>query len=162
MIFVTVGTQKFQLNRLLKILDDERQDEKIFAQIGFSTYKPKNFKYKNFLTQKEFSEYIKKASIVITHAGVGSILTAMEYGKPILVFPRLKKYGEHVDDHQLQIAEKFMEKKYLMMYSEEKKLIDQINEAKNMKRNQYISSNDKYIKFLNQYISESENDKKRF
>ena len=145
MIFVTVGTQKFQLNRLLKILDDERQDEKIFAQIGFSTYKPKNFKYKNFLTQKEFA-----------------ILTAMEYGKPILVFPRLKKYGEHVDDHQLQIAETFMEKKYLMMYSEEKKLIDQINEAKNMKRNQYISSNDKYIKFLNQYISESENDKKRF
>ena len=118
MIFVTVGTQKFQLNRLLKILDDERQDEKIFAQIGFSTYKPKNFKYKNFLTQKEFSEYIKKASIVITHAGVGSILTAMEYGKPILVFPRLKKYGEHVDDHQLQIAETFMEKKYLIMYSE--------------------------------------------
>lgn len=152
MIFVTVGTQKFQLNRLLELLDDEEIDEEIFAQIGFSTYRPNNFESRKFLSSKEFESYIQKSSLVITHAGVGSILTAMKYDKPILVFPRLKKYGEHVDDHQLQIAETFTEKKYVKMYTEKKSLIKQINDSKSMKRSFYKSSNKKYIKFFTKYI----------
>lgn len=159
MIFVTVGTQKFQLNRLLEILDCEEIEEEIFAQIGCSTYKPKHFKSQKFLTQKDFLKYMENASIVITHAGVGSILTAMDFDKPILVFPRLKKYGEHVDDHQLQIAQTFMEKKYIMMYSEDKSLIEQIEAVKNMNRNYYKSSNKRYIKFLDRYMKKLKNNK---
>lgn len=159
MIFVTVGTQKFQLNRLLEILDCEEIEEEIFAQIGCSTYKPKHFKSQKFLTQKDFLKYMENASIVITHAGVGSILTAMDFDKPILVFPRLKKYGEHVDDHQLQIAQTFMEKKYIMIYSEDKPLIEQIEAVKNMKRNYYKSSNKRYIKFLDKYMEKLKNNK---
>lgn len=152
MIFVTVGTQKFQLNRLLELLDREKIEEEIYAQIGYSTYKPKNYKYKKFLNQEEFEKCIKEASLVLTHAGVGSILTAMNYDKPILVFPRLKKYGEHVDDHQLQIAETFMEKNYIKMYSEKESLIEQIKDSKNMKRNFYRSSRKRYLQFLGKYI----------
>lgn len=111
MIFVTLGSQKFQFNRLLKTVDDliEKgilQDE-VFAQVGYSDYQPKHFQYKQFLDRKAFSEYEATADIVITHGGTGAIIGAVKKGKKVIAVPRLTKYGEHVDNHQLQLIVQF-------------------------------------------------------
>ena len=111
MIFVILGTQKFQLTRLLKLLDEYVQKgliiDEIFAQIGNTKYVPKYFESKSFLEKEEFENCINKASLIITHSGVGSIVTSIGANKPVIVFPRLKKYKEHVDNHQLDIANAF-------------------------------------------------------
>lgn len=107
MIFVTLGSQKFQFNRLLKAVDELQTDEEIFAQIGYSDYKPQNYNYKDFLDREEFAAWEEKADIVITHGGTGAIIGAVKKGKKVIAVPRLAKYGEHVDDHQIQLIEQF-------------------------------------------------------
>ena len=118
MIFVVLGTQKFQLNRLLKLLDEYvklgKIKEEVIDQRGNSDFIPKNFESFEFLDKDTLDSYIKKANNVVTHSGVGSIITALKSKKPVIVFPRLKKYGEHVDDHQLDIATAFAKKNYVM------------------------------------------------
>ena len=105
-IFITLGSQKFQFNRLLKAIDELCEKgtvdaEDVFAQIGYSDYLPKNFSYKKFLDRDEFSKEMGKADIVITHGGTGAIIGAVKKGKKVIAVPRRAKYGEHVDDHQL-------------------------------------------------------------
>lgn len=111
MIFVTLGSQKFQFNRLLKKLDNlvknSKIKEEIFAQIGYSDYKPQNYKYKDFVDRDHFKDIMSKSDIVITHGGTGAIITAVKQEKKVIAMPRLAKYGEHVDDHQIQIVKEF-------------------------------------------------------
>ena len=107
MIFVTLGSQKFQFNRLLQMVDNLNTDEEIFAQTGYSDYKPKNYKFKDFLSRDEYKEFIAKSDIVITHAGTGAVIGAVKQGKKVIAVPRLSKYGEHVDDHQVELVKQF-------------------------------------------------------
>ena len=111
MIFITLGSQKFQFNRLLKAIDELVEQgkikEEVFAQIGYSDYQPINYKYKQFLDRDEFAAMEGKADIVITHGGTGAIIGAVKKGKKVIAVPRLAKYGEHVDDHQLQLLKEF-------------------------------------------------------
>lgn len=128
MIFVSLGTQKFQLNRLLSEIDELIEDgvinEPVFAQIGNSTYLPRNFEYKNFLSQHDFHIKINECDVLITHGGVGSIQNGLKLNKKVIVYPRLSKYGEHVDDHQTEIAEKYDQYGYCLSVSETKSLRD--------------------------------------
>lgn len=111
MIFVTLGSQMFQFNRLLEKLDELVEKdiitEEIFAQIGASDYIPKHFKYTKFLDREQFSHKMDLCSTVITHGGTGVIITAVKKGKKVIALPRLARYGEHVDDHQLQLLHQF-------------------------------------------------------
>lgn len=111
MIFITLGSQKFQFNRLLKSMDKLMETIEIkdfvFAQIGYSDYIPQHYEYRKFLDRNEFSQKMEKAEIVITHGGTGAIIGAVKQGKKVIAVPRLAKYGEHVDDHQIQLVEQF-------------------------------------------------------
>lgn len=111
MIFVTLGSQKFQFNRLLKKLDELVENkvitEEMFAQTGASDYIPRHYQCKAFLTREEFADMMEKSGIVITHGGTGAIIGAVKRGKKVIAVPRLAKYGEHVDDHQLQLINEF-------------------------------------------------------
>ena len=113
MIFITLGSQKFQFNRLLieidRLVEEGKITEELFAQIGYSDYEPKNYEYKKFLDRDEFSYIMDKCDKVITHGGTGAIIGAVKKGKKVIAIPRLAKYGEHVDDHQLQIVKQFNE-----------------------------------------------------
>ena len=88
MIFVTLGTQKFQLNRLLKEVDklceNGKITEELFAQIGYSNYCPQNYLYTDFFDRAVFEKKVKESSLVITHGGVGSIITAINNKKPVI------------------------------------------------------------------------------
>lgn len=111
MIFITLGSQKFQFNRLLKAVDELVEKgiikEQVFAQSGYSDYKPQYYRFKQFLDRDEFIEMEDNANIVITHGGTGVIVGAVKKRKKVIAIPRLAMYGEHVDDHQLQIVEQF-------------------------------------------------------
>lgn len=108
MIFVTVGTHTKPFDRLLKEVDrlvkEKKIKEKVIMQIGNSTYKPKYTKYFKFTTSDEIDKLNKKANVVITHGGAGSLLKALGYEKKIVAVPRLKKFDEHVNDHQIEIV----------------------------------------------------------
>jgi len=105
-IFVTVGTDQ-PFDRMVKAIDEwasNNSSQDIFAQIGETTYKPKNFVSSSFLTPLEFKEKTQRASLIIGHAGMGTILTALEYRKPILIMPKLASLGEHRNEHQSATA----------------------------------------------------------
>lgn len=158
MIFIILGTQKFQLNRLLKEVDalcaKGQIDEKVFAQIGHSDYMPQYYEYVDFLDRDLFEQKIKQSSLVITHSGVGSIITSIQSGKPVIVYPRLCKYKEHVDNHQLEIAEAFAKKNYVLCCNEEDDLGNLIIKSRNMKFEKYVSSTENIIKIVADYIKE--------
>lgn len=105
MIFVTVGTHEQGMERLLieldRLIGEKEIKDEIVAQIGYSLYKPKNYKYKEMISYDEMDEMVKKASIVITHGGPGSIFHAIQRGKVPIVVPRNPDFNEHVDDHQI-------------------------------------------------------------
>lgn len=126
LIFVCVGSRNYQFNRLFIEIDRLCEEgvikEEIFAQIGTSTYKPKNFQYKDFLSPEDFEEKIKKADIVISHGASGSIMKALNLGKKVIAVTRLKKYGEHINDHQIQNNEAFASNKYVLAVYEMKDL----------------------------------------
>ena len=108
MIFVCLGTQIFQFDRLTKKLDELVADgivtDEIFAQIGSGEYLPQHYPYKKFVDKEEFARWQDKADLVIAHGGTGALIGASKKGKNIIAVPRLAQYGEHVDDHQLQIV----------------------------------------------------------
>lgn len=118
MIFLTVGTQ-FPFERLVKTVDEIVGqgiiNEEIFGQIGESAYIPQNFQSAAFLEKNILDNHLKNASGIISHAGTGTIRTALEYNKPLLVMPRLPRYHEVVDDHQVEIAKKFEEQKHILV-----------------------------------------------
>ena len=105
MILVTIGLM-YGFDRLVKEMDEiaGRADEEVIMQIGETAYEPKNAKCFRFASKEEMDGLYDDARVVVCHAGVGSILTALEHGKPVIAVPRREKYGEHIDDHQLDIA----------------------------------------------------------
>ena len=152
MIFVTLGSQKFQFNRLLKAVDELDTDEEIFAQIGYSDYRPQNYKYKEFLDREEFAAWEQKADIVITHGGTGAIIGAVKKGKKVIAVPRLAKYGEHVDDHQIQLIEQFRNLNliYACVNGDLQKALEVV---KKTTYNEYKSNTDQIIKSIDAFIN---------
>lgn len=127
MIFVTVGMHPIGFERLVKKMDEiaaELEDE-VIMQIGGTKYVPRNAKHFDFTTEQEMSVMYEKAVVVVTHAGAGVLLNVLEQGTPIVVVPRLKKYGEHIDDHQSELAAALeADAKVIEVYD-----IDQLKEA---------------------------------
>ena len=118
LIFVTVGSRNYPFDRLFvkldELFDNGILEGELFAQIGTATYRPRNYKYKNFISQDEFLEAINKADIVVSHGASGSIMKALNAGKKVIAVTRLAKYGEHIDDHQIQNNEAFGKNKYVI------------------------------------------------
>lgn len=116
MIFVTVGNHYQGFERLLKKMDEiaGSMDEKVIMQIGHTNYKPINAEYFDFNTYPEIQELNRKARVVVCHGGEGAIITALEQGASVISVPRLKRYGEHSNDHQLDIVNAMAEEGKIM------------------------------------------------
>lgn len=152
MIFVTLGTQDKHFLRLLEAVENLDINEKIIAQIGSTDFTSKKMEIHKFLTQDEFDKYMKQADIVITHAGVGTIIYGLSINKTMIVAPRLKKYKEHVNDHQLQILDTFSKDGYIIPLTDFSNLKDTIEEAKNFKPKEFKSNNSNFVKLLDNEI----------
>ena len=106
MIFVTVGTD-LPFDRLVLAVDawaGERGRSDVFAQVGRSTCRPQHIRCQPFLEPEEFRACFTQASVIVAHAGMGTILSALQWGKPLLVMPRRASLGEHRNEHQLATA----------------------------------------------------------
>lgn len=106
MILVTVGTQ-LAFDRLVEAVDlwlERNPSEKAFAQIGPAEYRPQHLESQGFVRPDQADLLFSKADLIVSHAGMGSILTALKYKKPILIMPRRAALGEHRNDHQLATA----------------------------------------------------------
>ena len=104
MIFVSLGTQDKPFVRLLDYLEHSNIKDKIIVQAGFTDYESKKFEIHKYLDKDDFDKYIDEADLVICHGGVGTIVSCLNKNKKVLAVPRLSKYKEHQNDHQLQIV----------------------------------------------------------
>lgn len=156
MIFVTVGSQKFQFDRLLKEIDSAIEEkiitEPVFAQIGSSTYIPKHYEYSPFLDNDDFIEKISKSNMIISHGGTGSIINSLNMKKKVIAVARLSKFGEHVDDHQLQIVDKLSINNYIIGVKDVSDLKNAIMKAKNFPFNTYNNQEKSLIKDIDTYL----------
>jgi beta-1,4-N-acetylglucosaminyltransferase len=107
MILVAVGASQFPFDRLVRAVDGLPSGEPVVLQHGVSTVRPAAARSVDFVPLQELAALVREARSVVTHAGVGSILLALSNGKRPIVVPRLKRYGETVDDHQLESARRF-------------------------------------------------------
>lgn len=156
MIFVTLGSQKFQFNRLLKKIDELISNGTItgdvIAQIGYSDYRPIHYKYKEFFNRDEFASTIDKCDIVITHGGTGAIIGAVKKGKKVIAVPRLIEYCEHVDNHQFQIIEQFTEMNLIYGCKDCEELTLALDTVDKITFEQYQSNKNAIIGSLETYI----------
>ena len=159
MILVTVGSNEHQFNRLIKEIDELKErkilKEEIIAQIGNSTYFPKNFDYFKFKPYEEMENLTRKSDIVISHAGAGSIMLALEMKKPLIVVPRMKKYGEHINDHQVEITRQLEKEGKLIGVYEIEKIMPAIIKARKIKKLKSIKQT-KIIEILNKFVKRLE------
>lgn len=156
MIFITVGSQKFQFNRLLKKVDELIEKkiiiENVFAQVGASDYKPVNYEYVDFMNQDDFNKKLDECDLLITHAGTGVIVNAVKKEKKVIAIPRLSKYGEHVDDHQIQLIDEFKELNFIEPCYEIENLEESLRNIKCNKYNKYVSNTDNIINSIVDFI----------
>jgi len=109
MIFLTVGTQ-LPFERLVRAVDmwaSRHPDIEVFAQIGDTKYEPKNMKWVRLLDPKCYNDLLSQAAVVVGHVGMGTIITGVEYGVPLVLMPRQVALGEHRNDHQIASAKQF-------------------------------------------------------
>lgn len=133
MIFLTVGTL-FPFDRLVKAVDNAVANgvikQPVFGQIGETSFKPKYMEYTQMLTKNLFDEKVSTADYIISHAGIGSIVMALEYGKSLLVMPRMKRFKEHVNDHQVATAKKFEQLGHILAAYSVEELPDKLQQLK--------------------------------
>ena len=158
MILVTLGTQDKSFVRLLKSIDAEIKNgnikEDVVVQAGYSMnkYQTDNMKMFDLIDHDEFSKMVRECSLLITHGGVGSILNGLKAGKKVIACPRLSKYKEHINDHQVQIINKFADEGYIMAFNENDKLADILKKTKSFKPRKYISNTDNFVKIIKDFI----------
>lgn len=156
MLFITLGSQKFQFDRLLKTVDELVKSgmikEPVFAQTGYSNYRPQYYEYKPFLNREEFVKLEEKSDIVITHGGTGAIIGAVKKGKKVIAVPRLAKFGEHVDDHQLQLLKKFEKMNIIIACYDLDKLGEVYAEINSAELTPYKSNQMSIINSIEKYL----------
>lgn len=153
LIFVTLGTQDKKFKRLLEAVEELEINEEIIVQAGSTDFKSDKMEIHKFLTSKEFERYMKKARIVITHAGVGTIISGLSMNKKMIVAPRKQEYKEHVNNHQEQILETFSREGYIIPLNDFSKLKEAIIESDNFMPKKFISNNKNFVKLLDKEIT---------
>ncbi len=156
MILVLLGTQNNSFHRLLEKIERLIQDgiiqEEVVIQAGYTKYQSPNMKILDFISNEELEEWQNKADVIITHGGVGSILSSITKGKKVIAIPRLHQYEEHVNDHQKEIVELFNEKGYIIGKQGIEDLEEALKEVKEFTPQKYQPNHDKMLKIIEEFI----------
>lgn len=156
MILVLLGTQNNSFHRLLeeiqKNIDNGNIKEEVVVQKGYTKFESENMTMYTQLPVDELKKLIDKADLVITHGGVGSIITAIEENKKVIAVPRLKKYKEHVNDHQLDIIKSFDDAGYIIGLDSVEKLGEALNKVKDFEPKRYIKNTGNILKIVENFI----------
>ena len=156
MILVTLGTQDKNFVRLLEKIDQLIKNglikDKVIVQAGFTKYNSENMEIFDLIPQDEFNDLMDKADIIITHGGVGNIISALEKNKKVIAVPRLAKYGEHINDHQTQIIAKFNALGYIIGLQDVDELDDAVKQIKKFKPKKFVHDNSKMLNLVSKLI----------
>lgn len=157
MILVTLGTQDKKFYRLLeavqKQIDNGFIKEEVVVQAGScADFKSDDMKIFDLIPMDEYDKLIKECNLLITHGGVGTITTGLDNNKKVIAAARLEKYGEHINDHQLQIIENFTKEGYILSLDNFDELDLVIEKAKKFKPKKYKSNSINFNKSLKKII----------
>jgi len=156
-IFVTVGMHTKGFDRLLKKMDElaGTVGEEVVMQIGHTSFRPTNAKWFDFTTEAGIKEWCKKARVVVTQPAM-SILDAQEQGTPVIVVPRLKRYDEVIDDHQLDFARELeKEGKVTVVYDVDR--LEEVLQKSDLKAQELVKDG-RLVNALKKYIAQFEPD----
>lgn len=157
MVFVTVGTQDKEFRRIFEMVEEQINlgniTDEVIAQTGCTKFESDKMKVYNLMQKNEYMECMKNATIVIAHAGVGSIIDGLKLNKKLIVIPRLKEYGEHVNDHQLQILETFEKRGHILAVRNSNEFSEVLKKVKDFVPKEYVSNKEKFIENLKQAIN---------
>ena len=158
MIFITLGTQdkpfKRLLNEVQNCIDKGLIKDTVIVQAGCTKFKSDDMIIQDYIPMESFDEYIEKADLIICHGGVGSIISALNKKKKVIAVPRLKKYKEHVNDHQLQIIDNFIKEEYIVGVRDVSELEEGLKKVKNFTPKTYKSNRDNMIKLIEELIED--------
>lgn len=156
MIFVILGTQDKTFPRLLKAIQHQINlgniKEKVIVQAGSTKFQSKDMEILDYISMEQFGKYIEDSDYIITHGGVGTILDSLKKKKKIITIPRLKKYGEHENNHQLQIIEEFVKMGYVLTCDNLLNLDQIIKKLPTFVPNNYESNNHNFVNLVGSYI----------
>ena len=156
MTLVILGTQDKEFTRLLKMVEDMIKEDllkgEVIVQAGQTKYDSKYMEILDLIQNDKFNKLIKEADLVITHGGVGSIISALKENKKVIAVPRLSKYKEHVNDHQLEIVEEFSKLGYIKSANNKRELRKCLKELDSFEGEKYKSNNKKLIKLIEDFI----------
>lgn len=156
MILVTLGTQDKSFERLLIAIDKKLSEGKIkdevVVQAGLTQFSSPNMTIYDFVDYDKFDDLIKSCDILITHGGVGSIITGLKNNKKVIAAARLKKYKEHTNDHQLQIIDNFSAAGYILGLSDFDKVDELIEKAREFEPKQYESNKQNFVALIEKEI----------
>lgn len=157
-ILITIGSMsEKKFTRLFNIIDELCEEnilegDKIIAQVGFDNYKSKNFKTFDMISDEDFKSMIDESDVIISHAGTGTVTSCLKKDKKVIIFPRMFKYDEHYDDHQLELCEVFTRKNYAMCARDKEELIQCINNLEKFSPKKFISNNSKINQLIIEFI----------
>ncbi len=156
MILVMLGTQNNSFHRLLEEIEKNIEKgiikEQVIVQAGYTKFKSRNMEIFDLITKEKLEELQEEANLIITHGGVGSIISSIEKGKKVIAVPRLHEYGEHVNNHQKEIVKDFNDKGYIIGIENIEQLKDALIKSKNFKPIKYKHNNEKMLKIIQDFI----------
>lgn len=156
MILVLLGTQHNEFKRLIEEVEKNIKNgnikEEVIVQSGFTKYESDLMKIFDMIPKEEMEKLKEKASYIITHGGVGSIVSSVEKRKKVIAVPRYCKYGEHVNDHQIDIVNAFNDRGYIIGIKEAEDLSNAISKLKTFSPKEYISNSNKLVQIIENYI----------
>ena len=158
MILITVGSSGYNFDRLFRIVDElcERNiidGKSIIAQTGNLNYTIKNYSAFNFASPEKMQTFFDDADVIICHGGTGTIIKSLKLNKKVIVFPRLKKFKEHVDDHQLDIAKSFLNENYILVAYNSDELEDKILNIDTFIPKKFVSNLDNFKKVISKIVN---------
>ena len=156
MILVLLGTQNNSFHRLLEEIDRLIQDkvikEEVIVQAGYTKYHSSNMQVLDFISNEMLEELQKKANIIITHGGIGSIVLSIIKGKKVIAIPRLHEYEEHVNNHQKEIVQLFNEQGYILGVQGVGELEKAIKQIEKFQPKKYQHNHDKMLHIIENFI----------
>lgn len=156
MILVALGTQDKPFTRLLdqvqKEIDNGNIKDKVVVQAGCTKYESEDMEIFDLIPMDEFDKLMSECDLLITHGGVGSIVSGLNKNKKVIAVARLSKYGEHVNDHQEQIINNFDKKGYIIGLKDVSDLGKALKKVKDFKPNKYESNRDNMVELVGSLI----------
>ena len=156
MILVLLGTQNNSFHRLLEEIEKNIKDgtikEEVIVQAGYTKFQSYKMRIVDLISKEQLEQFQYEANLIITHGGVGSIVSSLKRGKKVIAVPRMHEYGEHVNNHQKEIVKDFNDKGYLIGIDKVEDLKQALIKVKDFEPKKYQPNNEKMLKIIEEFI----------